>query len=197
MTYLGGYQADRADRTQLPQVMLLAAGLFTICMIAAGSPSALTQTLLSHGDNESYVAMTAAVRALDFADLECGSGGHGLYRIRAGHDLPRVPTLGAVGSRLFHRCGFQMDRTQRFRRIRAPFARVTIWRFGRSTEFPLADGRDSRGIKRLREARGDITPPPDRNMGLARAWIAYRDHHSPLQRSDLGTLFSATGYCLS
>jgi hypothetical protein len=65
MTYLGGYQADRADRTQLPPVMLLAAGLITICMIAAGSPSALTQTLLSHGDNESYVAMTAAVRALD------------------------------------------------------------------------------------------------------------------------------------
>ena len=65
MTYLGGDQTALADRAQLPGVMLLAFGLIAICMIAPGSPSALTQTLLSHGDNDSYVAMTAAVRALD------------------------------------------------------------------------------------------------------------------------------------
>lgn len=45
--------------------MLLALGLFAVCMIASGSPSALMQTLQSHGDNGAYVAMTAAVRAHD------------------------------------------------------------------------------------------------------------------------------------
>ncbi len=65
MTRLNGYQADFAGRTQLRRVMLLALGLFTICLIATGSPSVLMQTLRLHGDNGAYIAMTAAVRAHD------------------------------------------------------------------------------------------------------------------------------------
>ena len=65
MTCLNRCEVDLADRTPLRRVMLLAMGLLTICLIAPGSPSALRQTLLVHGDDDSYVAMTAAVRALD------------------------------------------------------------------------------------------------------------------------------------
>jgi hypothetical protein len=65
MTDQNDCQIGTDDRTLARWVIMLAVGLLAICLIAPGSSSALRQTLLSHGDNDSYVPMTAAVRALD------------------------------------------------------------------------------------------------------------------------------------